>query len=152
MQSVLLEKHIKEMHDASAALMEYSWPVVSMDDEKQIICLKERDLYVDGYGICVVLSKNDHQAHYMQTLQIYASFGAFLPFSLVCKVAERFLGSLGLYYVSIIQNDRKVYIWTVCFNKNNQSIEDKSYGAVRQDEYNGLKFHRVLNVSSSKFF
>lgn len=147
-----LDKQISEMKAAASVLSEYSCPKVSIDDEKQISCLREREIFVDGYEITTVLSENVYTQYKMYTLQAYSSYGSFLPFSLVCKLVKNFLGCVGLYYVSVIQNDKKIYIWTLCLNLNGEPLEDKSYRSVKLDEYHGLKFYRVLNVDNSKFF
>ena len=147
-----LDKHIEEMHNASNMLSEYSFPKVCKEDEKQIMCLREREIFVCGYDITVVLSYNNYPHYKMQTLQMYASYGAFLPFSLVCKLAEKFLGNKSLYYVSVMQNDRKIYIWTVCKNNEGDVVDDKSYLEVKKDTYNNLNFNRVLSIDNSKFF
>lgn len=147
-----IEQHVSEMKETANFLAEYSWPKTSMIDERHIICLKQREVIIDGYDVVLHFSVNNYDMHTMHTFQIYSRYSSFLPFSLTCKVAEKFLGKEAIYYLSIIQQDRKIYIFSQCIGRDGNYVMDNTYQSCKKDSYMGFNFNRVLHIDKSKFF
>lgn len=132
-------------------LIPYNWPMNRKGDEEELSVLKTSTTTVDGYEIVLHYNKADHGDYYLETVQIYGQYVPFLPFSLVCKVARRFLGSKYLYLVELMQEHKKVYVWTVCVDKDGHPVKNP-----RQDEAEVLYFegfeYRLMDPKSVQFY
>lgn len=106
-------RHIDEMKRTAELLMPYSFPMVGYTDDLSLLPLKQRVITVDGYELTVFYSKSDHQTHQTETLQIQSRHSPFLPFNLVCKVGQMFLGPNCLTFTEFFNNNRRLYCWTI---------------------------------------
>lgn len=141
---------VEEMLLASEVLSEYSYPKVNLEDDRIISCLKEREVFFDGQDVTLSLSINNFDTHDIHTLQVYASYGSFLAFTLVCKFAKLFLGDKSPYYISFIQDNKKIYVWTICYDLKKNVVPDKGYLSVKNDSHNGFNFLRVIEFDNRK--
>lgn len=122
-------------------LMPYTYPQSDPGDEDDITMLKTTEIVVDGYHVIVHLNIADYNDRTLNTLQIFGRDLPFLPFTLVVKIARKFLGSECLFLTEIYQENRKVYCWTL--------IKDK-YGKARPYPVN-KKLKKVHRCSFEGF-
>lgn len=108
-----LSHHVLQMKTIADMLVPYSNPAVDFGEEYLVLPLKCRTVCVEGYEVALNLSKSDFEKYHVYSLQIQAAYTPFLPFSLVCKIGRRFLGSDHLAYIDFIKNNKKIYCWTV---------------------------------------
>lgn len=146
-----LEQLIERTRRLGDALVPLNWPLNQRGDEQELSVLKGNTTTVDGYEISLHYNKADHGHYYLETLQIYGQHAPFLPFCVVCKVARRFLGSKYLYLVELMQEHKKVYIWTVCVDKNGPAIENPRQQAAEFLEFEGFEY-RLMDSKSVQFY
>jgi hypothetical protein len=103
-------------------LVPYNFPRNDPRLEDEIHPLKVVETLIDGYEVVICFSKADYKEHFLETVQIFGRSMPFLPFSIVIKVAQKFLGSRHLSLVEIPKANRKVYCWTVCVDRNGGSV------------------------------
>ena len=103
-------------------LIPYNFPKNDPKLEDDINPLKVSETVVDGYDVVIYFSKADYDHHFLETVQIFGREMPFLPFSLVVKIAKKFLGGHYLSLVEIPRGNRKVYCWTVCVDKNGRPM------------------------------
>ncbi len=149
-----IDQHISEIKAVSEQLIEFSYPSVPTEQEKDIICLKQRQIFADGYLVNLHYNKSDYKAHFVETFQVYPEYNSYLPFILVCKLAKKTLGTEGLYYLSVVKYGIKIYIWSLQKNKEGVVIPDINYkdSDLKKDEFCGLKFNRILAPKMEMFF
>lgn len=108
-----LKKHVIEMKRMAKSLTPHTHPQASIQDEQDIMCLKQRTIHVDGYEATLRFSRADHEDYMLDVLQIQSYHAPFLPFHVVCKIGRAFMGQVALSYVEFFQNNRKVYCWAI---------------------------------------
>lgn len=141
---------VKQIRAFGEFLMPYNYPQRSPQDEEDIVCLKIREVTIDGYSLVLFYSKSDYDKHYLEVVQVTGKYIPFLPFSLVCKVGRKFLGDKELSYVDFLKEDKKIYCWTVFRDKKNNAIpvpyvkEDVADHFYEGLNYKSLKAHNVL--------
>lgn len=145
-----MEKDILEMRALSKRLIRYSFPLVSPQDEEIISCLKQREISIDGYELIIYLNRCKYNNFELETLQIYGKYFSFLPFSIVCKVAYRFLGNKELSFVEVMhyrqqgiidEKSRKIYVFTVNYNEQGEPIPNPLAKDVCY--YDGLVYNKI---------
>lgn len=114
---------VKRLKSIGDKLVPYNFPRNSPRIEDDIHPLKVVETMVDGYEVVIYFSKADYAEHFLETVQIFGRNAPFLPFSLVVKIAQMFLGSSYLSLVEIPKANRKVYCWTVCLDREERPIE-----------------------------
>jgi len=130
-------------------LVPYNYPRNDPRIEDDIHILKVAETVVDGYNVVIYYSKADYDGHFLETVQVFGHDMPFLPFSLVVKIAQKFLGSSYLSLVEIPKSNRKVYCWTVCVDEEGKpmpspyevktemcSFEGFEYAYMQQDQIN----------------
>lgn len=135
-----LDEIVDNMRKLGEMLIPYNFPLAPITLEDDLAIFKERETVVDGYPIILHYQKSDYQKHFMETLQIYGKSSPFLPFNLVCKLAKRFLGSKHLSLVEIFKNNRKIYIWSVCVDKEGQAISSPYDTETEDCQFEGLNY------------
>lgn len=138
-----LDEHIAEMKNLGDVLMQYNFPRKPAHEESEINILKLRDVVVDGYDVTLHYNKSDHRDYYVCTLQVLSKNTPFLPFSLVCKIAKRFLGSSNVSLVQIFTEGRRVCCWTVVSDKNGKPIQGPHYEKGEGRVYEGFEYVQV---------
>lgn len=143
-EELKLRDHVTQMKSLSRALVDVTYPRVSIVEEFVIMPLKHRTFYVDGYEINVSYNFVDYEESQVESVQIQGVYHSFLPFNLVCKVAMAFLGKKLLNYIDFIKDGKKVYCWIVRF-RNGKPIKGEGKKEIRS--YEGLKFAALVQES-----
>lgn len=147
MYHVPLEEIVERTRSLGDTLVEYNYPLGSEEDEGDLSALKTVETTVDGYPVVLHYNKADYNDHFLETLQIFGRKTPFLPFSMVTKIARRFLGGSMLYLAELLQNDRKVYIWTICVDKEGHPIENPRQTESEELTFQGFEY-RLLSPSN----
>lgn len=146
------------MRDIANHLVKYSFPQVPVQEEEVISCLKQREINIDGYDLMVYFNKCKYHDIEMETLQIFGKSFTFLPFSVVCKAARKFLGNKELSYVEVMHHrnkdildeySRKIYVWTVYYD-NGEVVANPFITEFEHRTYDGLNFSHI-NKNQIKF-
>ncbi len=145
-----LDEHVKAMRGLGEVLMPYNFPKVPAEEEDDINPIKTREVTVDGYTLIVHYSKAEYQQHYLETLQVLGKYTPFLPFSLVCKVGKRFLGSNHLSFVEIFKTN-KIYCWTVVKDKDDIAIPGPYNNDIESRIFEGFEY-RVMDSKQVNFY
>lgn len=132
------QEAIENMKAVAEYLMDYTFPMVSFEDEQKILCMKQRTLTIDGYEIVVCYSMANYEKYVLDTLQIQSPQVPFLPFNIVCKVAQLFLGKENLCYIDFFKYNKKVYCWAV---KSFEGIRLPPSKKSDPTSYEGFDFH-----------
>ena len=133
-----IQNSIDSMKAIADQLIPYSFPVVSFEEEQKVLCLKNRVIQVDGYEISVCFSRADYERHILETIQIQSPHVPFIPFNIVCKVGQLFMGQKYLSYVDFFRNNRKVYCWAAKTSNERRLPPGKKS---RPASYEGFDFH-----------
>lgn len=138
---------IQRMKSIADMLVPYTFPEVSIEEEKEVACLKQAEFCIDGYRVVLAFSRSKYENHLLDTLQIQSANGWFLPFNLVCKLGELFLGSKNLAYIDFFRRSRKVYCWAV---KTSNDCTVPPGNKTKEASFDGFNF-RVLDAGSLSF-
>lgn len=109
-------------------------------DKADVAVLATRELCVHGYDISFYLSKDRHRDCHIWNLQMYSKHQGFLPFSLVCECAIKFLGSRELGLCEFMILGRKLYVWSLAVDKDGTPIPIPPRPEVEARSYDGLTF------------
>lgn len=116
------ERLMENMKAIAEMLIPHCFPKVPVTEEDDLEVLKQREAVIDGYTVMMLYQKADYETHFMKTLQIYSKNNPFLPFSLICKLGKKFLGSDYLSLVEVYKDGRKIYIWNVFTDTYGEAI------------------------------
>lgn len=114
---------IEQQRILGERLVRYNYPMNSPKLEEDIHVFKLNRTIVDGYRVCIYFSKADYGDHALEIVQIYGENSPFLPFCLVAKIGQKFLGSHHLSLTEWPKSNRKIYCWTVCVDKRGRPIQ-----------------------------
>jgi len=143
-----LEKIVDEMSAMAKQLIPYTFPQVEFKEEQEVLVLKQRQITVDGYDTTVCFSEADYNDYILLSLQVQSVQAPFLPFTLVCKMGQAFLGFHHLSYIEFFRNNKKVYCWTIKKKNGNLMRPGKKTKAA---SYEGFDF-RILHPGSVDLF
>tara|TARA_Y100000034_G_scaffold117103_1_gene156210 strand:+ start:316 stop:768 length:453 start_codon:yes stop_codon:yes gene_type:complete len=146
-----LRKHVEEMKALGEQLIPYTFPQASLETEKDIKVLKQREFVLDGYDVVVCYSKADYGENFLETLQIQAEHYPFLPFNVVCRIGVEFLGDDCLSLIEVVKTGRKLYCWTLQIDKADGTCIIPDEEAAVPCSYQGLDFSSV-NPDSVNFY
>lgn len=148
----MFDKTIKEMRSLARMLQPESFPIKSAEQEDAISCLKQREVTLDGYEIIVYFNNCSYGEVSLETLQIFGKQFTYLPFSLICKCAYKFLGEKELALVEVMSFGKKgelvddmarrIYVWTVYY-KEGQPIASPFAKEIKHCSYDGLEFSQI---------
>ncbi len=142
-------KLTKQLKDISRTLINYSYPKVSVEEELEILPLKQMYIVIDGYNIFLTYSVSEQSKYIIECIQMYAAGCAiFIPFNIVCKIAKAFLGNNNLTYIEALRDDKKIYCWSIKRDKIKGKIIEVNNGKLM--DYEGLEFN-VLDTETFKF-
>lgn len=110
-----IQNSIDSMKAMADYLLPYTFPNVSFKEEQKVLCMKQRVIQVDGYDLTVCFSRADYKKYMLETLQLQSPQVPFLPFNMVCKVGQLFMGKKDLSFIDFFRNNRKVYCWASKF-------------------------------------
>lgn len=138
---ILMDKfndNVVRLKEMAKSLIPMTYPRVPFKEEQEILLWKQRQMTVDGYEIMVCYSEADYNKYILKSVQLQsAQQGAFLPFTVVCKMGRIFLGSVHLSYIEFFRNNRKVYCWTT---KCQGDVVLPPGGKSKSGSYEGFKF------------
>lgn len=136
-----LDEIVESMRNLGDMLIPYNFPLAPasvMEDD--LAFFKEREAVIDGYPLIVSYQKADYGTHFLETLQLYGKSSPFLPFCVICKLAKRFLGSAHLSLVELFRDNRKIYVWSVCVDRQGHPIPSPYDVEVEQCQYEGFQY------------
>jgi len=137
-----LDKCVKELKAIGKYLIPYTFPMASLEFEKDIKILKQTEVTIDGYDVILSYSKADYEDSFSEILQIQPQYYPFLPFNLLCKIAVRFLGDKNLSLIEVIKDKKKLYCWILQTDKFDGSpIEPESKSSVKI--YQNMKYYSI---------
>lgn len=134
-----LNQLIPEIKALSERLIPYTFPLVSIEFEQDILILKQRDILLDGYAISILHSKAQYPENFgIESLQISSIYTPFLPFHIVCKLGRKFLGEDYLGYAEFFKKNEKVYCWTLRYESGTKiPPTDRA----KEVSFEGFKYH-----------
>lgn len=132
-----LKEHVKEIKNVGNLLISHTFPMVGFKHEQEVLPLKQRNLVVDGYEVLLCYSKANYGNYFLESIQIQAVYSCFLPFVLVCKLGQLFLGNDNLSYIEFFREEKKIYCWT-SRSKNNITFPPDPQSL--QGNYEGFNF------------
>lgn len=148
----MMEKHIAEMTALARFLEKYSFPQTGPADEEAIACLKQREVFVDGYEVVLNFNRCRYADVTLETLQLFGRDVTFLPFTLLVKLACLFLGTKELSLIEIAhakrggqdEDDlRKLYVWSVYYSDSGHPITNPFVNHDEPCVYGGLRYWRI---------
>tara|TARA_Y100000034_G_scaffold127552_1_gene180492 strand:- start:1700 stop:2206 length:507 start_codon:yes stop_codon:yes gene_type:complete len=143
-----LQKVVEEMRRLAQHLVPYTFPKVEFQEEQEILPLKQRRVTVDGYDVVICFSEADYGEYTLLSLQVQSAQSPFLPFTLICKVGQVFLGVKHLSYIEFFRNNKKVYCWTI---KTKEGRLLRPGKMTKAGSYEGFDF-RILHPGSVDLF
>ena len=147
-----LNEVVDGMKALGEVLVSFNYPQVPYSElEDELGIFKAREAVIDGYSLFLHYQKSDYDDYFIQSIQIHNLKSPFLPFNLICKVGRRFLGSRHLSLIEIFKEHRKIYIWSLCTDKNNNPIEIPNKDSIEECEFEGLHYS-YLQPSMVDFF
>ena len=135
-----LDDIVKGMKSLGEVLMPYNFPKVQYTQEDEVGLFKMRNIVVDGYVIMLHYQKSDYSPNFIESLQIHSVKSPFLPFSVICKIGKKFFGCKHLSLIEIIKDHRKIYVWSLCTDENNNPIELPNKNDLEECEFEGLQY------------
>ena len=142
---------ISQMRMLAVRLQPHTFPRANPEDEDDISILKRTETCVDGYNIILNFSISDYENHNLETLQVLGSYSAFLPFHLTAKLAKKFLGGHHLYLVELMKENRKIYCWTVCTDKQGKPVYSPHRHEAEECDFEGFEYS-YLSPSNVNFY
>lgn len=138
-----VDKQIKEIKDLGNVLMNYNFPQKSKRDEETLNVLKTSNMCTDGYDVVIHYNKSFYNKFYLESLQVLGRYTLFLPFCLVCKIAQKFLGNQHLSFIETFNEDRRVYCWTLLTDKEFNAIPASNKDVVENCVYEGFEYTQM---------
>lgn len=142
-----LSETIKSFGDI---LIPYNFPLADPILENDLVLLKTTEIVVDGYIVFIHYNKADYGDHFLVSFQIYGKNSPFLPFTILIKLAKKFLGDNNLSLVEIFQDNRKIYCWTISIDKKGMSAPLNSE-ASEECSFEGFNYY-YIDQSKVNFF
>lgn len=131
-----------KMVSLARSLIPYSTPVAGAESDEAVRCLKTRWETVDGYDLKLLYSEGRFQKYDVCSLEITADKdGRHLPFSLVCKVGQEFLGRTDLVFFTLERDHGQSYCWSKRVSDVGSIPHADSSG--RRLSYEGLEFVEI---------
>lgn len=147
-----LDEIIENLRLLGEMIVPYNFPMVPPPvGEDDLAVFKEREIIIDGYEVIVNYQKSDYGNHLMENLQIHGTTSPFLPFNLICKLGKRFLGANHLSLVELFRQNRKLYIWSVCVDRNGKAIPSPYDNETESCEFEGFNY-LYLQPNNINFF
>lgn len=138
-----LENEINNMKSLGRFFVPYNFPQSPPNEEEKVNILKFTEMTIDGYRVILHFNMHDYGNHFLETFQVLGRDIPFLPFSLTCKMAKRFLGLDYLSLIEVLKDNRKIYCWTVIKDKRGKAMfspyKNKSEACI----YEGLEYSYV---------
>jgi len=137
----VLDEIAKEMKSLGEVLVPFNYPKMPVGIwEDDLGIFKARQVTIDGYSLFLHYQKSDYDNYLIETLQIHNLKSPFLPFNLICKIGRRFLGSKNLSLIEIYKEHRKIYIWSLCSDRQGKSMPIPEQNNTESCEFEGLQY------------
>lgn len=137
----MTELDVNRMKDMAEYLIKYSYPQNAMEMDRDINILKTGEFMIDGYDITIYFHKAFYGDHYLETLQLFNNEGPFLPFNLVIKIVQMFLGTKHLYLLELLKDGKKIYLWNRSTDINREPIVFTLDKPAEKQEFEGFEYH-----------
>jgi hypothetical protein len=136
-----LDDIVKEMKSLGEVLVPFNYPLKPISSwEDDLAIFKMREVTIDGYQIFIHYQKSDYTEYLIETLQIHNMKHPFLPFYIVSKLGKRFFGKDYLSLIEIYKEHRKIYIWSVCSDRNGNKVPIPNQTDTEMCEFEGLQY------------
>jgi hypothetical protein len=138
-----LYNKVEVLRNAGEHLIPYNFPLNHKSLEDNVGIFKNSICDVDGYTVHLHFSRADYGEHYLETCQINGEYTPFLPFNLVIKIGQIFLGSYYLSFIDTTRQGKKYYCWTVCVDKVGHPIPWQYSTKMYKKDYDGFSYNEV---------
>ena len=132
-----LDNTIEEMRRMAEMLMPYTYP--NAPPSSDVRWWKVRNFDVDGYSLSVCFSISDYGQYRIETLVLCSQTALFLPFTVVLKVAKKFLGGHYLNFMEM-QSGKKNYYWTVYLDNRGRPIPPPDSSTSEVCKFEGFEY------------
>ena len=139
-----MKEHVRRFRRMAQILIPYTYPKCTLEEEQGVLCLKQSAVEVDGYSVLLTFSIAEHKEYRLETLQVQSVTSPFLPFNVVCKIGQLFLGQKNLSYVEFFRLNKKIYCWTLK-RKNGDIMPPSDQSVV--GSYEGFEYN-ILNPNT----
>ena len=146
-----LDQIVRGMKALGEVLVPFNFPLAPLTTEDDLGLFKAREAMVDGYKLYIHYQKSDYSIYFIETLQIHNTASPFLPFGLICKLGKRFLGNSHLSLVEMFRDNRKIYLWSLCTDKQGNSLALPNNPQVEKCVYEGFHYS-YLQPNQVDFF
>ena len=145
-----LHNVVEILRNSGNHLIPYNFPLNDKSLEDYVGVLKNSVCDVDGYTVHFHFSRADYGEHFLETCQINGEHIPFLPFNLVIKIGQIFLGSHYLSFIETFRKGKKYYCWTVCVDKEGHPIPWQYPTKMCKKDYEGFEYFAIAS-SEIKF-
>lgn len=145
-----LDDFIDRIRNLGERLIPFNYPKSPIQPVDDLLIFKSESIIVDGYSMIIHYQKSDYDDYLMEVLQIYGETVPFLPFTVVTKLAKKFLGSHELSLVEMFKEGRKIYCWTIYVDRTGRPISPPYELEAEICEFDDLKYN--LMQSYQMFF
>jgi hypothetical protein len=138
-----LDDAIDILRTVGEHLIPYNYPQNDTEFEDYVGTFKTTLAEVDGYTVRVHFNKMDYNTHFIETCQMSGENIPFLPFSVVAKIGQKFLGSSHLSLIEQVIHGKMYWCWAICVDKTGRPISWRHPMKARSCKYNGFEFKFV---------
>lgn len=150
-----LKETVREMKETAKRLIPQSFPLVSREQEVEASLLKQKTVTINGYHVGLYYNECKYGKYLLNSLQVFGKSHSYLPFDLVFKLTEKFLGKHKLSLIEVPYQGksvtRKIYVWTVYYNVDGVAVDNPFHTTHSLDKYNEVEFKKI-NPTDVKFF
>ena len=142
---------IERMKKMAKNLTHLTFPKSPVGYDQDLVILKSSEIIVDGYELVMYFSISDYSNYKIKTLQIFPKNHYFLPFSVSCKLAKKFLGEKYISLLELFSGTKKIHCWSLVvdeeevpiknpyeINSEIKKFEDFNFYLMKADEINFL--------------
>jgi hypothetical protein len=138
-----LDETVDTLRTMGEQLIPYNYPRNHPGLEDFVGLFKTTLVEVDGYTIRVHFNKMDYETHFVETCQMSGENIPFIPFNVVIKVGQKFLGGHYLSLIEQVIEGKTYWCWAVCVDQRGCPLPWMHPMKMRQCEYDGFEFQYV---------
>ena len=138
-----LDDAIDTLRTMGEHLIPYNYPKNHPALEDYIGFFKTILTEVDGYTVRVHFNKMDYGTHFVETCQMSGENIPFLPFPVVAKIGQKFLGSSHLSLIEQAIRGKMYWCWAICTDGTGRPMPWMHPMKTHSREYNGFEFQFV---------
>lgn len=125
-------------------LVEYTFPQAPQQLENSIFPWRLEETIVDGYYVVLHYTYLLHEdGFFVESIQIHGKHDPFLPFHVVVKIAQRFLGTNNLSLLELFKENRKIYCWSCFLDKDGKVLEPQTGSDYQAHVFEGFRYNYV---------